>query len=294
MAMAGVATPGKQTARCNASEGSGKSSDTVDCSTRAESRAWARMRRCTPSEASTCLPDAAALFGTQGLAALHLTKQLADMSTAIQEPMQSALCSLEQTDAELALTLSATSAEFREWEEKAASALSKYKLVAEDVSHAVLPGLQHAASKGKHHTALSLVGIAQGSIDDLKCEGAKVLGDYITLRDRVKYLSQCTELALDCRLMCAGDHCWAETAAARHHLEAALLHLDKSFAAMEPSAEFWEGFFSTGEALATMAKHAQSFRTQLCDLHSTVFPAAYLGFCGALQEFCQEHSVVHD
>jgi len=251
------------------------------------------MRISSPSEVSTCLPDAAALFGTQGLAAPPLTKHLANMSTAIQEPMQSALCSLEQTDAELALTLSATSAEFQEWEEKAAGTLSKFMQAAEDVSDAVLPGLRHAVSDGKRHAALSLIGAAQASIDDLKCKGAEVLDDYIALRDRVKYLHQCTELALDCRLMCAGDHCRAETAAARHHLEAALLHLEKAFAAMEPSAEFWEAFFSTGEALATMAKHAQSLRTQLCDRRFSAFPAAYADFCDALHEFCQELSAVN-
>mmetsp|Transcript_114490 Transcript_114490/g.369965 ORF Transcript_114490/g.369965 Transcript_114490/m.369965 type:complete len:277 (-) Transcript_114490:414-1244(-) len=274
------------TSKCCASEGSAKGSGTHDGTTRAEPHSWYRRRNSTPSEASTCTPDA--------LAAPRLLMHLASMSTAVKELMQSALCSLDGTDAEIALALSAACAEFQGWEEKAAAALSEFMLVAEDVSRDVLPGLRHAASNGKCHAALSLIGVAQASIDDLKCKGAEVLDDYIALRDRVKYLHQCTELALDCRLMCAGDHCWAETAAARLHLETALLHLEKSLASMDPSAKFWEAFFSTGEALATMAKRAQSLRSQLCDLRSTVFPPAYVDFCGALQEFCQEHSVVHD
>jgi len=177
---------------------------------------------------------------------------------------------------------------------KAATALSKFAVAAEAISQDVLPNLQHVASTRKPHVAWSLVSVTHGRINDLKRDGAEVLGLYVVVRDRVKYLIQCTELALDCELMCVDGRGMAEEMAARHCLEAALLDLEKALEAMEPSAEFWQGFFYTGETLSTMAKTARNLRTQLCNHHSSTFPAAYPDFCEALQKFCQEHCAVRD
>jgi len=264
----------------------------IDCtSTLADSQSCSRTRRCTSSEASSRTAKEGTLL-RQSSARSRLTEHLASMLTAVEEPMQSALSSLEQADADLAQLLSGIRAEVASWVEKAADMLTTYMSVARELSSSVLPNLQHATSKGKRHAASSLIGVAQAHIDAMKCDGAKVLGSYIILRDRVKYLVLCTELALDCELMCTDGRCRAQ--AGTSCLESASSDLEKVLAAMDPSAEFWQGFFCTGEALSKMAKDAQSLRNQLCNHHSSAFPAAYPDFCEALLEFCRDHCAVQD
>jgi len=277
----------KHTSGLSSSSGTGRGASSGCSSTQVGPRSVARVRGAVRSESSACQEEQAAqLRSGQGLITSGLMGNLRSLSGLLQRPLQAAQGALGPADEDLADPLALACAEARAWVWQAGAVLSSFALAAEDLARDVLPNLEHAAARGKHHSASSLLGVVQGKIHAMRCEASDVLSSFGRLRERVSYLARCTDMAVVCELMYSVD-CRRTATSSVRCLEAALSDLNMALDVMEPSAEFWQGFLRMGEGLFSMARSAQGLRAELCKRSGpAAFPAEYSEFCAALRGFC--------
>lgn len=248
--------------------------------------------------ASTCvslLPPALAVKGYQHKTKLYL-KDLDDFNVSLTGPLALAWQCLAVADLDLKAALGHASAQSQHLVEEAEKVCISLSSTACRISMTVLPSLRLATMQAEVSAVGALLFDADKALMEIRKEAHNVRLSYVDLLKYLRYVIQCTQVALDgCIIQtleaegAAQDPVSAQ--AVEENLTMALSHLDDACALLADCSDFWLMLHGAELGLGGMEKEAHRLRRVIgTDFQAAKnLPEVCAEFINQLVNFCQEH-----